>query len=184
MLVPRVVATLIAGVTLLMVIVMLTALDPGSRLPGFLRPELATGLNRRAQDALERRPADLASAAADSRAALAQSPYDTGAELRLAYLDWLEDGVLNSQGVQSLATSYERVAYDRTVAFWRIQFALENWDVLPASVRRRAQAEVFVLASEPGHRWPLRTRFRQVRNPQGRVVSSLWSIRIARTMAR
>lgn len=184
MLVFRSVASVVAGVTLCLALVMLAALDPGSDIPGLWRPALAAGFNRRAEQALNRKPADLVQAAAFSQAALRQSPYDTGAELRLAYLDWIEDGVLDAPGVDHLATSYERVPFDRTVAFWRIGFALENWDALPPAVRRLIQAEVFVLASEPGHRWPLRALLEKVRNRQGRVVASLWAIRVSQTMGR
>jgi len=148
-------------------------------------PRLAAGEDRRA-DALLRQgePDALQQAAEASRSALAHAPYDTTALLRIAMIDLREHDGLTAVGVAALGESYRRVPLDRSVALWRISFGLENWDRLPVEIRTAVQNEVRGIASEPGHRWPLRARLARVTNRQGRVVAALWQSSIARNMDR
>ncbi len=175
----------LAGITLLACGVALEAGREGSaRLPllNVSVLEIAAGHDRVAERWLDDRkdPARFEKAKAESEAALRQSPYDTGALLRLAYIDRIEDGRLDRAGVEALVTSYDRVAFDPAVARWRIQFALENWEYLPVKLRQRVQEEVFAVASEPGHRWPLRIQLKNVQNPYGVMVAAFWQLRVQR----
>jgi len=178
----RATAVFLGLTVILMAVVMIRALAPtaapqaGQFILAAGQDRLAERLMRRAGSEAGRR--DIAEAVVASRAALSQAPYDTGALLRLAWLGWRRDGRLDSDSIQALSTSYARVPFDRSAGLWRINFALENWDVLPLSVRRAVQAEVFTLASEPGHRWPLRSRLSRIHNERGRVVAALWNSRV------
>ena len=115
-----------------------------------------------------------------SAAAAVEAPFDTSALLRMAYLDRRMHGGLQDQGLTALRTSYARTPFDAEVGFWRIRFALENWDALPADLRLRVQDEVYGFAAEPGHRWPLRHLLRSVKTGYGAAVASFWEQRIAR----
>lgn len=181
-------AFILAGVTLVASCVVTEAGREGSaRVPltNVSVLEIAAGHDRVAERRLEDRadPERFRDAKAESRAALRQSPYNTGALLRLAYIDRIEDDRLDREGVEALATSYDRVAFDPAVARWRIQFALENWQYLPTGLRKRVQDEVFVVASEPGHRWPLRQQLESVQNPYGIMVAAFWQSRVQRLQA-
>ena len=146
-------------------------------------PRLAAGEDRRAEAILRKGDQDAFDQATEaSRSALTSAPYDTTALLRIALIDLREHGGLTPAGVAALGESYRRVPVDRSVALWRISFALENWDRLPVEIRTSVQNEVLGVASEPGHRWPVRARLARVANRQGRVVAALWQSRIARTM--
>lgn len=154
--------------------------------PSFLShyaPDLAAGDDRRAEQAMTlQRPGFANAVRSYSEAALRQAPYDNGALLRIAYLDWKTNGRLSVAGLDAFARSYRRVPFDRSVSLWRIRFALENWDVLPLELREQVRREVFVVATEPGHMWPLRIRLTGVTNAQGRIVASIWDARIAQMM--
>lgn len=141
-------------------------------------PTLAAGQDRRAEALLRSDAFDEARSA--SEAALREAPYDTSALLRIAYIDVKEDGALDAQGIEALSESYRRAPLDRSVSLWRIRFSLEAWDRLPPGLRHSVQTEVFGVATEAGHVWPLRTRLSRVQNPRGRVVASLWRDRLER----
>jgi len=177
----RIVSAGLGAVSIAAAVLMLFALNPATPKLFSVSPVLAAGLDRRAEALAKRGGSEnLDAAVAASQEALKHSPYDTTALLRLAFIDVQRDEELGPEGVDALRESYRRVPFDRTVSLWRIQFALEVWDRLPIDLRRSVQAEVFTTASEAGHRWPLMTRFENVRNPAGRVVANLWGARVLR----
>jgi hypothetical protein len=153
-------------------------------LPSWAQLRLAAGQDARADERLRGAtgPAALDEARRLSRLALRDAPYDTGALLRLAYIDRARNGALTAEGLSALQQSYDRIALDPATGLWRIPFALENWASLPVPLRLRVQEEALALISEPGHRWPLRSRLGEVRNPQGAVVARLWDRRAARAL--
>lgn len=124
------------------------------------------------------RRSDLVHARTLTQKALAVSPYDTGAWLRLAYLDDRLNGHLTAEGVGALRASYSMIKFDQYVAFWRISFALEHWDALPDDVRTAVRNETFVVASNPGHRRSMHSLLAHVHNSPGKLVATLWRERL------
>jgi len=180
----RVLAALIATATIASALLVVIGLSAPSS-TAVSGPRLAAGEDRRAEALIVRGlRGDLEAASAASRSALRTAPYDTAALLRIALIDQRIDGHLDDDGLAALAESYRRAPMDRAIALWRIRFCLENWDRLPEGVRRSVQTEVFGVATEPGHLWPLRARLSHVSNAQGRVVAALWHLRVARMMDR
>ena len=152
-------------------------------MPGGLGFAVAAGQDR-AAEAWLRKPQTafvFQNARTTTLKALERAPYDNSALLRLAYLDKLENaGVLGQGGLQALETSYDRVPLDPYVAFWRIRFVLESWEQVPVELRLKVQQEVFALASEPGHRWPLRKLMRHIGNPYGAMAAAFWRVQLAK----
>lgn len=182
MILQRITAAILALLTLSSALIVWNALSNGETpLPGAPPFQLAAGENRLADRLLDGHPgaAEFTRARIASKAALREAPYDTSALLRLAYIDQLQNGTLGGGGVEALRQSYERVRFDRAVGFWRIRFALENWQDIPLDLRLKVQQEVFVLASDPGHRWPLRFAFDKIHNPYGAIVASFWRAQVA-----
>lgn len=169
-----------AVATMISAALVLSALNPAPSPLDRFAPPLAAAQDRKAELLLHRDPGAFDAATAASEAALTQSPYDTTALLRIALIDKERDGRLDAPGLAALTESYRRVPFDRTVSLWRIRFALECWNDLPATLRQSVQNEVFGVASEPGHVWPLRARLSRIGNPQGRVVASFWLARVSR----
>ncbi len=157
------------------------ALGDGRVLGGVAHPYLglAAGYDARADDlARLPDPARLEESRSLSLDALALSPKDTAAWLRLAYLDTRLKGTLSPEGVEALRRSYEAVAFDQYVAFWRVRFGLEHWSALPTDLRARVREEAFVVASNPGHRRPMLHLLKTIKEPRGSVVSHLWAATI------
>ena len=177
---------LVAGVavaTISSAILFLAALNPEPSALDRFAPPVAAGYDRQAEAALRsKRPERNRTAIAASEAALRSAPYDTTALLRIAQIDRQSDGRLDATGLSAVAESYRRSPFDRSVALWRIRFCLESWDRLSPDVKRSVHDEVFAVATEPGHMWSLRTRLTGVRNRQGRMIATLWHLRIARMM--
>ena len=139
---------------------------------------LAAGYDRRAQAELslaETPPPAVRRAAAEaSRRAIAEFPYDTGAWLRLAYLDRAEHGELTQAGVAALSRSYDLVAVDSDFGVWRIAFALENSQALPRPLRASVKQEAAALWTVGPYRRDLRNLRSQLKNPAGRLSLLLW----------
>ena len=179
--------SLLAATTLLASLLCLLALNTGGRVAvgplGLM--DLAAGYDRSAEPRL-RGPALLQhrsreAAAAESRAAIQQYPYDTSAWLRLAYVDTLNGGGLSPAGLGYLKRSYDLVAVDSYVGVWRIQFALENSQSLTPELRSAVHNEVASLWRNGENRGALHAAAEQVRNPAGRLSLLLWLSRLETT---
>lgn len=157
----------------------LSSLNGGGALtlgPVDLAP-IAAGYDRKANLALATAnpsPMARATAAAASRAAIAQYPYDSGAWLRLAYLDQISHGHLTEEGMAALARSYDLIAVEPDFGIWRVGLALENSQALPKTMRAEVRKEVETLWAAPEDRMKLRQLQTQLVNPAGRLSLGLW----------
>lgn len=114
------------------------------------------------------RPAELAAARRETLAALARSPVDDAAWLRMAYIDRLRGGRLAAEGKEALRRSYDVAPYGPDTSLWRVRFALENWQDLDPELRRETLDEVRV-------QWDRRRRAYEeiaaaVQDPAGRMA--------------
>ena len=143
----------------------------GSTLLGF-----ATGHDQRAFDLLAHRPtpAGLAKAGAESEMALALSPYDNAARMRLLFADTTRHGRLTPAGLALFARSYDLIPYDYTVAAWRIGFGLEHWATLTPDLRSAVFAEALAFGRAGSQDVNVRAVLSNVRDPQGRLAAALW----------
>jgi hypothetical protein len=143
---------------------------------------VAAGYDRRAEPMLAGAaippPATRRAAAALSRAAIAQFPYDLGAWLRLAYVDYLDHGGLTSAGLFDLKRSYDLISVDSELGFWRVRFALENSQALTPELRASVRREVTAMCQNPNHRAELRQTVPTIHNPAGRLSLALWLNRL------
>lgn len=167
----------------------LAALNGGGevRLGPWTLVRLAAGYARPAERLLQATvpPAeDQARAAALSRAALDEFPYDVSSWLRLAYVDRLRNGRLSPQGVAYLKTSYDLAAVDIYAGVWRIGFVLENSQDIPRDVRLAARKEFEALWGAHRYRDDLTQMAGSVQNPAGRLSAALWLNRAKSTAAK
>jgi hypothetical protein len=91
-----------------------------------------------------------ARAAVDAK--LGQSPFDTGAWLRLSVLEAGGYGAaLNARSTQALENSYRLAPIDVGFSHWRLAYAFNHWKQLSPGLRQSAAAEgrMMVLAGEP-----------------------------------
>lgn len=170
----------IGGIGLISSLLALASINGGGGLAlgdAHLLP-LAAGYDRRAQAELssaDRPPPNLrATAATASRRAIGEFPYDTGAWLRLAYLDRADHGRLSPAGVAALSRSYDLVAVDPDFALWRIGFALENSDALPRPLRASVKHETASVWRVGSYRRDIRNLRMQLKNSSGRLSLILW----------
>lgn len=174
----------VAGVCLASSLLALAAINGGGavRLGSVDLLPIAAGYDRRAQAELspagEPPPAVRRTAAEASRRAIAEYPYDTGAWLRLAYLDRAEHGELTPAGVAALSRSYDLVAVDTDFGVWRIAFALENSQALPRPLRASVKQEAAALWTVGPYRRQIRNLRMQLKNPSGRLSLLLWINRL------
>lgn len=170
----------VGGVTLVSSLLALASINGGGgvRVGDVHLLPLAAGYDRRARAELspaESPPPAVRRAAADaSRRAIAEFPYDSGAWLRLAYLDRLEHGELTPAGVAALSRSYDLVAVDSDFGVWRIAFALENSQALPRPLRASVKEEAAALWTVWSYRRDIRNLRMQLKNPAGRLSLLLW----------
>jgi hypothetical protein len=180
----------LAGLCLTASLAALVALNSGGalRLGSAELAPIAAGYDRLAEarlaGAAPPSPAARAESAALSRGAVAQFPYDTGAWLRLAYLDRLEHGRLTPQGLAALRRSYDLVAVDPDFGVWRISFALENSQSLPPLLRAAVREEVSALWTVQRDRGRLLNLRTQLQNPAGRLSLLLWINRLQADRAK
>lgn len=113
-------------------------------------------------------------AEAEERRALALSPYQNTARLRLAYAYAASGPPVDAQAIGELATSYDLVQYDYTVASWRIAFGLENWGRLPPDLRRSVYAEAMAFGRAHSRDVDVQRVLQSIRDPQGRLAAALW----------
>jgi hypothetical protein len=149
---------------------------------------IAAGYDRWAQGRLEDSHEPLATIRGDaqraSRAAIHQYPYDTGAWLRLAYLDGLDTDQLTPSGVSALQRSYDLVAADPDFGSWRVAFALEHSRALPQPLRASVRQEVDTLWRAGRDRQTLLNLRTQLHNPAGRLSLFLWINRLQANSAK
>jgi hypothetical protein len=180
----------LAGITLAASILGLVALQAGgeARLGPIPLLKIAAGYDRRAEPILAGPavppPGERAYAQTLSRAAIAQFPYDIGAWLRLAYVDYLDHAGLTPAGLGYLKRSYDLIAVDSELGFWRIRFALENSQALSPEVRASVRREVQAMCVNPNHRARLQQMLPTIRNPAGRLSLALWLNRLDASVAK
>lgn len=118
--------------------------------------------------------AELEQAVAETGRAVALSPYDNAARLRMAYAGALLQGALKGESLKRLAESYDLIPYDHTVAAWRIAYSLEHWDSLTPDVRTAVQAEAMAFGRGLSSDVDVRRVLKSIKNPEGRLAASLW----------
>lgn len=165
----------LAALTLAFSALALTALNAGGEAPPM---KMAAGYDRRAEPILAPAtppaPPLREEAARLSRAALRQFPYDTGAWLRLAYVDVLRHGRLTPEAVRLLGRSYDLVAVDPDLGVWRVRFALNFAQQLPPGLREAVKNEVRALSIEWSTRKQLRDSVGGLADPVGAAWLVLW----------
>jgi hypothetical protein len=149
---------------------------PGEIRIGAIAVGLSGGFDEQAfrRLAASRSQRELNGAAAEASRALALSPYDNSARLRLTYIDTVRHGGLRTEGVAQLSKSYDLIPYDHTVAAWRIGFALEHWDSLAPQDREAVRAEATAFAKANSQAGEFRNVLRSIHNPNGRLAAALW----------
>jgi hypothetical protein len=171
------VAAILSGLTAVAGAGALVALSsPGEVLIGPIAVGLSGGFDEQAFRRLtaSRSPAALDRASVEVTRALALSPYDNSARLRLTYIDTMRRGGLRTEGVVQLSKSYDLIPYDHTVAAWRVRFALEHWDALSPPEREAVRAEAMAFAKANSQSGEFRNVLQSVRNPSGRLAATLW----------
>jgi hypothetical protein len=180
----------LAGATLVSSISGLVALQSGgeARLGAAPLMKIAAGYDRRAMPLLAGpaipSPRDRREALRLSRGAIAQFPYDNGAWLRLAYVDYLDHGGLTPAGLADLKRSYDLIAVDSELGFWRVRFAMENSQALTAELRTSVHREVAAMWLNPNHRAELKQAMPTIQNPAGRLSLALWLNRLDAAVAK
>jgi len=134
------------------------------------------GYEQRAFDLLSGSPspAEIARAETLAERALAISPYDNTARLRLVYIDRLRHDVITPRGVALFVQSYELLPTDQNVAAWRIRYALEHWTELSPEARTLVQNEAMIFARAGSVDPPVRRILTSIRNPSGALAAALW----------
>lgn len=182
--------SLLAAATFGGSLVCLIALENGGevRVGPLPLAKIAAGYDRQAEPLLAAPvvppPAVRRQAAALSRKAIAQFPYDITAWLQLAYVDALDHGGLTPAGLADLKRSYDLVAVDSELGFWRIRFALENSQALTPELRASVRREATAMCVNPNHKSELRKMVPTIRNPAGRLSLALWLNRLEPTVAK
>lgn len=119
-------------------------------------------------------PVNRLEAETEIRHALALSPYDNTARLRLAYAYALSGPPLDREAIRQLALSYDLVQYDYTAATWRIAFGLNNWSRLTPDLRREIHDEAMAFGRVHSRDVDVRRVLKSIQDPQGRLAAALW----------
>lgn len=122
-------------------------------------------------------PVALADAEASVRRALAQSPYNNVARMRLVYILSLRAQGFPPGAQKLFQQSYDLAPYDPAVAEWRTTFALNHWEALPSSTQAAVRDEVRAFRSVTRPSIDMRRALRAVTTPEGRLVATLWLLR-------
>lgn len=176
---PLVAGALLAVLTLLMAGLGLASLNATAGNANPLPFTFNWTEDEQARDILEasRSPAALADAEAHVRRALAQSPYNNVARMRLVYVLSLRAGGFPPEAQQLFAKSYDLAPYDPAVAEWRTTFALNHWAALPSATQQAVRDEVLAFKSVTRPSIDMRRALRAVAAPEGRLVATLWLLR-------
>lgn len=142
--------------------------------------KLSAGYGREVEGLLSQplTPAVLSRAERLTRKSLALSPYDTGARMRLLYIDRAAHGTLTADGLGQLRLSYALVGVDPNLALWRIGVALDSWSSLDAETRNDVEREAMAVAQHFDYRPRLLARLKATQDPAGRLVAGFWTRRI------
>jgi hypothetical protein len=119
-------------------------------------------------------PEATAAATMEIDRALALSPYDNQARLRLVYIDALRHPPISPAGVALLEQSYSLMPYDYTVASWRIRFCLEHWAALSPAVRDEVYQEAMAFGRSGSQQVSVAPILQSIHDPQGRLAGALW----------
>lgn len=122
-------------------------------------------------------PATLAAAEASVRLALAQSPYNNVARMRLVYILSRRAGGFPPEARRLFAQSYDLAPYDPAAAEWRTTFALDHWAALPSSTQAAVRNEVAAFRSVGLRSINMRRALGAVSAPEGKLVATLWLLR-------
>ena len=135
--------------------------------------------DERAREVLERShgPIALDTAEPSVRRALAQSPYNNVARMRLVYILSLRARTFPPEAQRLFEQSYDLAPYDPAVAEWRTTFALDHWDALPSSTQLAVREEVSAFKAVSVPSIDMRRALRAVSAPEGRLVATLWLLR-------
>ena len=176
---PLVAGGLLAILTLLMAGLGLASLNAGARKANLLPFTFNWTEDERARAILEvsHGPVALADAEAGVRRALAQSPYNNVARMRLVYVLSLRAGGFPLEAQRLFEQSYDLAPYDPAVAEWRTTFALDHWAALPSSTQSAVRDEVSAFKSVGRRSIDMRRALRAVSAPEGGLVATLWLLR-------
>ena len=119
----------------------------------------------------------LADAEASVRRALAQSPYNNVARMRLVYILSLRTRGYPPEAQRLFQQSYDLAPYDPAVAEWRTTFALNHWAALPSSTQSSVRDEVLAFKAGTPPSIDMQRALRAVTAPEGRLVAALWLLR-------
>jgi hypothetical protein len=119
-------------------------------------------------------PATQAAATAQIERALALSPYDNQARLRLVYIDARRHPHISPAGVARFEESYSLMPYDYSVAAWRIRFGLEHWASLTPQLRSEIFTEAMAFGRAHSQDVEVRRILQSIHDPQGRLAAALW----------
>ena len=119
--------------------------------------------------------APLASREAAAARLLKADPASARSWALASYMDWLEHGRhLTPAGVAALDRSYTMSPFDHYAGPWRINFALENWDVLRRDQRGMVMAETnWLFQHDTGDAADLKARLKTIHNPVGQAIARL-----------
>lgn len=119
-------------------------------------------------------PSALAAAELHVRRALAQSPYNNSARMRLVYILSLRAHSFPPEAQRLLQQSYDLAPYDPAVAEWRSTFALNHWGSLPVATQGAVRSEVLAFRAASRPSIDMRRALKAVTAPEGRLVATLW----------
>lgn len=119
-------------------------------------------------------PSSLAAAERHVRRALAQSPYNNSARMRLVYILTLRTHSFPPEVQRLLQQSYDLAPYDPAVAEWRTTFALNHWGSLPVATQVAVRSEVLAFREVSPPSTDMRRALSAVTAPEGRLVATLW----------
>lgn len=109
-----------------------------------------------------------------ANSAIRESAYNNVSRLRLVYIDATEHGRPTAEGLKFLQQSYDLAPYDPHSASWRTLFVLEHWGDMTPAIRAAAQREALAFMKVGSKTADIRSTLKRVRNPEGRVASTLW----------
>jgi hypothetical protein len=105
--------------------------------------------------------------------ALAVSPFDASAWLRLAALEAETTGVLGERGRRALDASYRYAPVNAEVARWRLVFTFDHWREVSPATREAARAEMRSLGLTGANRAMMRGLEGAIGDPAGRLAYHL-----------
>lgn len=105
--------------------------------------------------------------------ALALSPFDASAWLRLAALEAETTGALGERGRRALEASYRYAPVNAEIARWRLVFTFDHWREASPQTRAAARAEMHSLGLTGANRAMMRGLESAIGDPAGRLAYHL-----------